>query len=75
MCRPSLPPFLPFFLHLSSARFLGQLYHQSAVVMLQQLVDNWIMNSEGGTNTPSVARVTDFPNPEYSDDGFWTIVS
>ena len=45
-------------------------------MMLQQLVDTWIMDSEGGTTiTPPVARVTDFPNPEYTDDGFWSSVS
>ena len=53
----------------------GQLYHQSAVMMLQQLVDNWIMDSEGDIDTPPVVRVTEFPSPEFSDDGFWSSVS
>lgn len=53
-----------------------QQYHHSAVMMLQQLVDNWIMDLEGGaTTTPPVVRVTEFPSPELSDDGFWSSVS
>ncbi|CAM9479565.1 unnamed protein product [Laminaria digitata] len=46
-------------------------------MMIQQLVDNWIMDSEasaGGTFTPPVVRVTEFPSPEYEDDGFWSSI-
>ncbi|CAN0562576.1 unnamed protein product, partial [Ectocarpus sp. 12 AP-2014] len=32
------------------------LYHQSPVLMLQQLVDNRIMSLEGSTATPPVVR-------------------
>lgn len=52
-----------------------QLYHQSPVLMLQQLVDNWIMDMEGSTAaTPPVVRVTEFPSPAYGSDGFWSQV-
>eukprot|EP00903_Cladosiphon_okamuranus_P008962 g8576.t1 len=47
------------------------LYHQSAVLMLQQLVDAWIMESEGSTAAPPVVRITEFPHPPYDEDGFW----
>lgn len=51
----------------------AQLYHQSPVLMLQQLVDGWIMQETvGATVTPPVVRVADFPNPEYEEDGFWS---
>ena len=74
LCRPQTP-FLPFLLS-SAPVFLEQLYHQSPVMMLQQLVDTWIMELEGGaTTTPPVVRVTEFPSPVYSDDGFWSNVS
>ena len=52
------------------------MYHQSAVPMLQQLVDNWIMTTEGGAfAAPPVVHLTDFPNPTYTEDGFWSAVS
>ncbi|CAM9216529.1 unnamed protein product, partial [Ectocarpus fasciculatus] len=53
------------------------LYHQSPVLMLQQLVDSWIIDLEQGstaTATPPVARITEFPSPEYESDGFWAQV-
>ena len=50
-----------------------QMYHQSVVPMLQQLVDSWIMTTEGGTfAAPPVVHLTDFPNPTYTEDGFWS---
>lgn len=46
--------------------------------MLQQLVDSWIIDLEQGstaTATPPVARITEFPSPEYESDGFWAQVT
>ena len=53
-----------------------QLYHASPVLMLQQLVDNWIMGLESpDTVMPPVVRIAEFPSPEYEDDGFWEQVT
>ena len=53
-----------------------QAYHQAGVLMLQQLVDNWIMTQEGASlDSPPVLRVADFPNPQWQTDGFWSSVS
>lgn len=52
----------------------NQLYHQSVVLTLQQLVDSWIVEREGSTVDPPVVRVTEFPSPSYEDDGFWAQV-
>lgn len=49
----------------------NQLYHQSPALMLQQLVDNWIMDSEEPAAAPPVVRITEFPHPGYEQDGFW----
>lgn len=71
ICLSLLPP-TSFILFLPSV----QLYHQSAVLVLQQLVDNWIMGLEGSTAvTPPVVRVTEFPSPGYETDGFWSQVT
>lgn len=44
--------------------------------MLQQLVDNWIMGSEGSTAAaPPVVRITEFPHVAYEEDVFWEQVS
>lgn len=43
--------------------------------MLQQLVDNWIMDSEGSTAASPVVRITEFPHLAYEEDGFWQQVS
>eukprot|EP00903_Cladosiphon_okamuranus_P016293 g15025.t1 len=48
------------------------IYHASPVLMLQQLVDNWIMEIEGSTAiVPPVVRISELPNPEYESEGFW----
>lgn len=43
--------------------------------MLQQLVDGWIMETEGSTAAPPVARITEFPHLPFDEDGFWQQVS
>lgn len=60
----------------ASVLSVRQLYHQSPVLMLQQLVDNWIMLLEGSSAvTPPVVRITEFPSPGYETDGFWAQVN
>ncbi|CAM9405596.1 unnamed protein product, partial [Scytosiphon promiscuus] len=48
------------------------IYHQSPVLMLQHLVDSRIMALEGSDADPPVVRITEFPNLEYAEDGFWS---
>ncbi|CAM9541397.1 unnamed protein product [Ascophyllum nodosum] len=59
-----------------SAVTYAKAYHQAGVLMLQQLVDNWIMTQEGASlDSPPVLRVADFPNPQWQTDGFWSSAS
>ncbi|CAM9263174.1 unnamed protein product [Hapterophycus canaliculatus] len=50
------------------------LYHQSPVLVLQQLVDNWIMGLESSSVAAPVVRIAEFPSPGYESDGFWSQV-
>ncbi|CAN0021601.1 unnamed protein product [Pylaiella littoralis] len=51
------------------------LYHQSPALMLQQLTDSWIMQTERPTAAVApVVRITEFPNSSYEEDGFWAQV-
>lgn len=52
-----------------------QMYHQSPSLILQGLVDSWIMVQEGVDDVDITVRLSEFPSPSYEDDGFWSGVS
>lgn len=51
------------------------MYHQSPSLILQGLVDSWIMMQEGVDDVDITVRLSEFPSPSYEDDGFWSGVS
>lgn len=62
--------------------FQMKIYHQSAVLAIQQLVDNWIISQSVSSSsslaegfTPPVVRMAEFPHAAYESDGFWAQVS